>query len=96
MDEMNWNVERLVMKETNAELKETGKKGGQNGKNVQEGKGSLLTLAQVIFAGEGAKIPLKIDRPGFTRIMVDLQEELRRPIVAAAREVKLGIVSISY
>ncbi|MFH0972106.1 MAG: hypothetical protein V1835_06090 [Candidatus Micrarchaeota archaeon] len=67
-----------------------------DGRKEKGGTGSILTLAQVILAGEKAKIPLKIDRPGFTRIMVDLQDELRRPIAAAAKEFKLGIASISY
>jgi hypothetical protein len=65
-------------------------------KNEYKELGKLITLQQVIQAAEKAKIPLKIDRPGFTRIMVDLQEELRRPIAAVAKEFKIGITTISY
>lgn len=56
----------------------------------------LLTLQEVIEAAERAKIPLRIDRPGFTRIVVDLQESLRRPIATVGRELKLGIANVSY
>ncbi|MFH1750055.1 MAG: hypothetical protein ABH863_00070 [Candidatus Micrarchaeota archaeon] len=56
----------------------------------------LLTLQEVIEAAEHAKIPLRIDRPGFTRIVVDLQESFRRPFAAVERDLKLGIANISY
>ncbi|MBI5225441.1 hypothetical protein HY989_06240 [Candidatus Micrarchaeota archaeon] len=59
-------------------------------------KARLMTLAEVAFAAENAKIPLRIDRPGFTRIAVDLQEQIRRPLRVVSREIRLGISNISY
>ncbi|MFH1443503.1 MAG: hypothetical protein ABIG96_05700 [Candidatus Micrarchaeota archaeon] len=68
---------------------------------MEENNGSggekLLTLAQVILAAEGTRIPLKIDRPGFTRIMVDLQEQLRKPFASIEKApLRLGIANIVY
>lgn len=59
-------------------------------------KERLWTLQEVVEAAERAKIPLRIDRPGFTRIAVDLQESFRRPLVTIGKEISLGITSVSY
>jgi hypothetical protein len=59
-------------------------------------KERTITLIEVVQAAERAKIPLRIDSPGFTRIAVDLQESFRRPIVALGKELSLGISSVSY
>ncbi|MEK6843555.1 MAG: hypothetical protein AABY04_03625 [Candidatus Micrarchaeota archaeon] len=59
-------------------------------------KERLMTLAEVAFAAENAKIPLRIDRPGFTRIAVDLQEQFRQPLRVVSREIRLGISNISF
>ncbi|MEK6953663.1 MAG: hypothetical protein AABX01_01540 [Candidatus Micrarchaeota archaeon] len=67
-----------------------------NGKMSYKEQERIWTLQEVVEAAERAKIPLRIDRPGFTRITVDLQESFRRPIVAIGKDQSLGISNISY
>ncbi len=51
-------------------------------------KERVMTLEEVILAAERAKIPLRIDRPGFTRIAVDWQLPLK--------QLKIGVANITY
>lgn len=55
-----------------------------------------LTLLQFVEFAEKANIPFRIDSPGFTRIAVDFQEQLKKPFASIEREIKLGINCISF
>ena len=56
-----------------------------------------LTLMDLIRFAEKAKVPLKIDRPGFTRIAIDLEEQLKKPFAAIEKfPLRLGIANVSY
>jgi hypothetical protein len=69
-------------------------KGGDLGK--EKGVGRPLTLLQFVEFAEKANIPFRMDCPGFTRIAVDFQEQLRKPFASIGRGMKLGIANVSF